>query len=115
MIPEVLDQTQNLVSTFQNFFESSLTLRTNKMGPRPNSINLFTAAIYEFCNKLVFVLDKPFQTRLMPVGKAGAYPILEQLKFTHLGRLLTFPTKIRLGWKGHVRDEHSSLLPKLRP
>jgi hypothetical protein len=39
-----------------------------------------------FLNKLAFVIDKPFLSNsLMFMGKAEAYPRVEQLKCTSLG------------------------------
>jgi hypothetical protein len=42
-------------------------------------IKLFTAVIYEFY-EFTFVPGKPFQSSLMFVGKAEAYPRVEHLK-----------------------------------
>jgi hypothetical protein len=42
--------------------------------PGASTIKLFTAVIYGFHYKLVFVHGKPFQPSLMCAGDAGAYP-----------------------------------------
>jgi hypothetical protein len=57
------------------------------MHPGPNLIKLFKAVIYEFCNKLVFVPGKPFQLRLLFVGKARTYPIQVQQANTKGGSI----------------------------
>jgi hypothetical protein len=45
----------------------------------------------------------------MFVGKAGAYPEVEQLKGASLGKALALPTNLRLGWKGLSGTPNSSL------
>ncbi len=55
----------------------------------------------DFRNKLVFVLGKAFQSSLMFAGKTRAYPRVEYLKGSSLGRLE------RLS-----KDKHSNLLQK---
>jgi 7 transmembrane receptor (rhodopsin family) len=42
--------------------------------PRSNVMKLFTAVIYDGCNKLVFLHGMPSQQNLMVVGKAWSLP-----------------------------------------
>ncbi len=62
----------------------------------------------------MFVLDKPFQSGLMSVGKAEAYPRVEQLKCTSLGLAPGLSYKHWTWLERPARDKHSSLLQKIR-
>ncbi len=61
----------------------------------------------------MFVLDKPLQPSLMFVGKAGAYPGVEQFKCTSLGLAPGLSCKYWMWLERPVREKLSSLLQKI--
>ncbi len=88
------------------FFHNNELLKNTSVA---NRIKLFTAIIYGFCNKLVFVPWKPFQAGLMFVGW-GQRPTLEWSTWK-VGSGLT--RKHQTGLDRLVRDKNSSLLRKV--
>ncbi len=72
--------------TFCQYSYVSSVSTTESLRPGANVIKLFTAVIYKFSlYARVFVLDKPFHSCLIFVGKGEAFPRVEQLKCTLLG------------------------------